>query len=65
LHALRAQGILGGLSLVDDYPEFGQSLLVCATETKTEGDLKHYVENMARIVGKRFGPSPCALKPLL
>ena len=65
LHALKAQGILGGFSLVHDYPELGQSILVCATETKTEGDLKHYAENMARIVGKRFRPAPCALKPEL
>lgn len=63
LHALKAQGILGGLSLVPNHPELGQSLLVCTTETKTEGDLKHYSENMARIVGKRFRPVPCALKP--
>jgi glycine dehydrogenase subunit 1 len=51
LHALKAQGILGGLNLTHDYPELGQSLLVCATETKSEGDLKHYSDNMARIVG--------------
>jgi glycine dehydrogenase subunit 1 len=63
LHALKAQGILGGFNLVPDYPELGQSILVCATETKTEGDLKHYAENLARIVGKRFRPAPCALKP--
>ncbi len=63
LHALKAQGILGGLSLVQDYPELGQSLLVCATETKNGGDLMHYAENMARIVGKHFRPAPCALKP--
>ena len=65
LHALKAQGILGGFNLVHDYAELGQSLLVCGTETKTEGDLKHYAENMARIVGKRFRPAPCALKPEL
>lgn len=62
LHALRAQGILGGFSLTHDYPELGQSLLVCATETKNESDLKHYADNMMRIVGKRFRPAPCALK---
>ncbi|MBI4205963.1 MAG: aminomethyl-transferring glycine dehydrogenase subunit GcvPA [Betaproteobacteria bacterium] len=62
LHALKAQGILGGLSLTHDYPELGQALLVCATETKSEEDLKHYSDNMARIVGKRFRPAPCALK---
>ncbi len=63
LHALKAQGILGGHSLAHDYPELGHGLLVCATETKTEGDLTRYAENMARIVGKHFRPAPCALKP--
>ena len=62
LHALKAQGILGGLNLTHHYPELGQSLLVCATETKSESDLKHYSDNMARIIGKRFRPAPCALK---
>ena len=39
LHALKAQGILGGLALTQDYPELGDTLLVCATETKHDGDL--------------------------
>jgi glycine dehydrogenase subunit 1 len=62
LHALKAQGILGGLDLTHDYPELGQSLLVCATETKSEEDLKHYSENLSRIVGKRFRPAPGAIR---
>jgi glycine dehydrogenase subunit 1 len=53
LRALKAQGILGGLNLANPYPELGPSLLVCATETKSEQDLSHYSSNMARIVGKR------------
>jgi glycine dehydrogenase subunit 1 len=48
--------------LTHDYPELGQSLLVCATETKSGEDLKHYSVNLARIVGKRFRPAPCAFK---
>ena len=63
LHALKAQGILGGRSLRHEFQELGESLLVCATETKSESDLRRYAENMARIVGKRFRPAPCALKP--
>jgi len=62
LQALQAQGILGGRSLVDDYPELGQSLLVCATETKTVADLGRYAENMAHIIGRQFQPAPCAIK---
>ena len=65
LHALKAQGILGGLSLTRDFPELGQSLLICATETKNAEDLGRYTENMARIVGRHFRPAPCALKPKL
>ena len=63
LQALKAQGILGGLALTQDYPELGDALLVCATETKHDDDLKRYAENMKRILGRRFRPAPCALKP--
>jgi glycine dehydrogenase subunit 1 len=63
LQALRAQGILGGFALAQDYPELGDALLVCATETKNDDDLKHYAENIKRILGRRFRPAPCALKP--
>ncbi len=42
LERLRAQGVLGGLDLSDAYPELGNALLVCATETKTEADLNAY-----------------------
>jgi glycine dehydrogenase subunit 1 len=63
LKALKAQSILGGLNLSQDYPELGQSLLVCATETRNADDLRRYTENLARIVGKHFRPAPCALKP--
>jgi len=56
-------GILGGYSLVNDYAELGQALLVCATETKTPADIDRYTDNMARIIGRRFQPAPCAIKP--
>lgn len=55
LQALKAQGILGGLDLQQDYPELAQPLLVCATETKSEDDLSRYSENMARILGHSSG----------
>jgi glycine dehydrogenase subunit 1 len=63
LRDLKAQGILGGHDLAQIYPELGQSLLVCATETKSSDDLGRYAEHMARIVGKRFRPAPHAHKP--
>jgi glycine dehydrogenase subunit 1 len=62
LRALRAQGILGGLDISAWYPELGQAILVCATETKTDADLDHYVQQMERILSKRREAPPCAYK---
>jgi glycine dehydrogenase subunit 1 len=42
LKALAARGILGGLDLAAYYPELGNALLVCATETKTSTDIERY-----------------------
>jgi len=63
LHALRAQGILGGLALGGDYPELGDSLLVCATETKQGDDLQRYADNLKRILGRRFKARAGSLEP--
>jgi len=49
LRALSAQSIVGGVMLMDDYPELGNCLLVCATETKTVADLETYVSSLQRI----------------
>lgn len=48
LQALKAEGILGGLALDRDYPELGNALLVCATETKSMADLDRYADCMQR-----------------
>ena len=42
LDELRREGILGGFDLSQHYPELGDALLVCATETKTDADLSRY-----------------------
>ena len=42
LKALASRGILGGLDLSAYYPELGNALLVCATETKTSADIDRY-----------------------
>lgn len=47
LEPLAAEGILGGYPLGRDWPELADSLLVCATETKTEDDLDQYAEALA------------------
>jgi glycine dehydrogenase subunit 1 len=62
LQALKAQGILGGLDLASEYPELGNALLVCATETKSERDLNRYSENLAQVMAGRHRPAPRATR---
>jgi glycine cleavage system P protein (glycine dehydrogenase) subunit 1 len=42
LKELEANEILGGFNLSEHYPELGNALLVCATETKTAEDIESY-----------------------
>ncbi len=49
LAALASQGIAGGLDLAPYYPELGHSLLVCATETKTDADIERYAAAFAAV----------------
>jgi glycine dehydrogenase subunit 1 len=62
LHSLIGQGIAGGYDLSKDYPELGNAVLVCATETKTEADLDRYAQQLGRILSKLSEPPPCARK---
>jgi glycine dehydrogenase subunit 1 len=62
LRALEAQGILGGYDLTEHYPHLGQSLLVCATETRTQEDIEQYAFHLERIVSRRRLDPPCAVK---
>jgi glycine dehydrogenase subunit 1 len=62
LRALEAQGILGGYDLTEHYPHLGQSLLVCATETRTREDIDQYAFHLERIVSRRRLDPPCAVK---
>ena len=55
LVSLRRQGIMGGLDLQSYYPELGNAILVCATETKTAADLDHYATSLARIMAEAHG----------
>lgn len=48
LAGMAGEGILGGYALNEDYPELGEALLVCATETKTGADLDRYVATLGR-----------------
>ena len=50
LEALAAEGIVGGYALNDHFPELGEALLVCATETRTEADIQAYASVLERIL---------------
>jgi glycine dehydrogenase subunit 1 len=53
MRALNAQNVLPGYALAKDYPELANTMLVCATETKSEADLIAYVEHLERILSKQ------------
>lgn len=64
LRAMEAQGILGGLDLTPYYPELGNALLVCATETTTAADAEKYASQLQRILARRNAAAACTkLKP--
>jgi glycine dehydrogenase subunit 1 len=50
LEALARRGIVGGLDLSPYYPELGNALLVCATETRTEADIDAYASTLAALL---------------
>ena len=62
LRALGAQNVLGGVPLAGDYPELGESLLVCATETRTPEDIAAYARHLERIVARQ-GLFRCPTRP--
>ncbi|MBE0510013.1 MAG: aminomethyl-transferring glycine dehydrogenase subunit GcvPA [Gammaproteobacteria bacterium] len=52
LRDLAAEDILGGYDVSADYPQLGNALLVCATETRDAGDIERYAEQLARIISR-------------
>jgi glycine dehydrogenase subunit 1 len=44
LAELARRGIVGGVDISADYPELGNALLVCATETRTAADIETYAD---------------------
>ncbi|MBA3563941.1 MAG: aminomethyl-transferring glycine dehydrogenase subunit GcvPA [Gammaproteobacteria bacterium] len=50
LEALARRDIIGGYEPGADYPELGQSLLICATETKSERDIEAYADALGEIL---------------
>ncbi len=51
LEELARRGIAGGYDAAADYPELGNALLVCATETKTSGDIAAYASALRAVLG--------------
>jgi len=62
LRPLYAHNLQPGYVLTDDYPELGESLLVCATETRTDADLDRFADHMARAIEKQT-TTGCPVKP--
>jgi glycine dehydrogenase subunit 1 len=50
LEALAKRGIVGGYDLSRQYPDLGNALLVCATETRTDEDIAAYVAAMGEVM---------------
>jgi glycine dehydrogenase subunit 1 len=50
LEALADRHILGGFDLSRHYPELGNALLVCATETRTTADLQSYADALQKVL---------------
>ncbi|MGH2517491.1 MAG: glycine dehydrogenase, partial [Ktedonobacterales bacterium] len=49
--ALRSRGIVGGYDLSRDYPELGDALLFCVTETRTREDIDMLAAALEEIAG--------------
>jgi glycine dehydrogenase subunit 1 len=53
LKDLAKRNILGGFDLSADYPELGNALLVCATETKTDVDIAAFASALADVLASQ------------
>jgi glycine dehydrogenase subunit 1 len=51
LAAMAQNGVLAGFDLSVDYPELGNALVVCATETKNDADLNRFVKCLSSSIG--------------
>jgi glycine dehydrogenase subunit 1 len=50
LEALAQRGVIGGYDLSRCYPDLGNALLVCATETRTDEDIATYAKALAEVM---------------
>ena len=58
LRAIEAQGINGGIDLSVEYPELGNALLTCATETRTVDEIEGYATHLERVISRRSMDPP-------
>jgi glycine cleavage system P protein (glycine dehydrogenase) subunit 1 len=47
---LRERGLVGGYDLASDYPELGDAVLFCVTETRTRADIDRLVTTLKEVV---------------
>ncbi|MBY8966250.1 aminomethyl-transferring glycine dehydrogenase subunit GcvPA [Algiphilus sp.] len=52
LERLSDEGIVGGLDISGMYPELGNALLVCATETRTDADIARYKQALGEVLAR-------------
>ncbi|HEX6928101.1 MAG TPA: aminomethyl-transferring glycine dehydrogenase subunit GcvPA [Gammaproteobacteria bacterium] len=50
IDGLLQKGIVGGYAISEDYPELGNALLVCATETRTDADIARYAGALGEVL---------------
>ncbi len=62
LKMMAAHNILGGVDISADYPELKNSLLICATECRTEQDMALLSEKLERVLATQMGAA-CNLRP--
>jgi glycine dehydrogenase subunit 1 len=62
MRSLHAHSILPGYDLSADYPELTDTLLVCATETRTDADIELYAEHLNRTIDAQT-TAGCPVKP--
>jgi glycine dehydrogenase subunit 1 len=48
---LAQENIVAGFALGEEYPQYENALLVCATETKTAADIDHFARSLAHVLG--------------
>jgi len=62
MRTLETQGILAGYNLTHEYPELGEAILVCVTETRNHVDIEKYVLQLERSLVPRQHDAPLAQK---